>query len=113
MSLRLVVYVSPWCFNCTDTRDALTAWGVPATYVDIKQDAQAAKRVRTWTGFESVPTLVIAEEDNVEPHQPPAALTGRSPRGVDRGTMLTEPTRNELGAWLVRNGFLQEEAVRK
>jgi glutaredoxin len=107
MAKQLVVYVSTYCYNCTDTRQALKEWGVPATFIDVKRDGQAAARVRGWTGFDSVPTLVMAEEGSLEPFEPPADLgRGASPRGVDRGPMLTEPTRAELRAWLVKNGLL-------
>ena len=106
----LVVYVSPWCYNCSDVREALKSWGVTATFVDIKKDPVAAKRVRFWTGYESVPTLLLAEEGSVEPSTEPEVLgLGVSPRGVDRGSMLTEPTRGELKAWLIKNGLLQAE----
>jgi glutaredoxin len=104
---RLVVYISPWCWNCSDTREALKSWGVPATFVDVKKDPTAATKVRAWTGFESVPTLVIAEGEAVDPCEAPLALPGgASPRGVDRGSMLTEPTRTELRSWLEKHGFL-------
>ncbi len=107
MNNRLVVYSSPWCINCLDTQEALKEWQVDYVNVDIKKDKGAAGRVRTWTGFESVPTLVIAGDNSMEPCQEPAPLVpGGSPRGVDRGTMLTEPTRKELHAWLVKHGIL-------
>jgi glutaredoxin len=107
MAKQLVVYMSPWCGNSLDAQRALKEWGVAARFINIKEDKAAAGRVKAWTGFESVPTLVIAEGDSTEPVEPPAALApGRSPRGVDRGVMLTEPTRAELRAWLVRQGLL-------
>lgn len=106
MSRRLVVYMSPWCGNSLDTQRALGEWGIPVTYVNIKEDRAAAAKVRAWTGFESVPTLVIAEEDSLEPFEPPAALaSGSSPRGIDRGSMLTEATRPQLSTWLAKHGF--------
>lgn len=107
MSKRLVVYTSTWCPNSRDTERALTEWGVQATFVNIRSDRAAAAKVRAWTGFESVPTAVIAEENSVEPFEPPASLPeGTSPRGVDRGSMLTEASREELRAWLVKHGLL-------
>ncbi len=108
MANHLVLYMSPWCINCLDTQEALAEWRVEHVVVDIKKDRAAAGRVRTWTGFESVPTLVIAEADSVDPCPPPAPLpAGSSPRGIDRGTMLTEPNRKQLRAWLVKNGILE------
>ena len=110
MVRRLVVYGSPWCYNCKDVREALAAWNVPYVDIDITHDGDAAHRVRTWTGFESVPTLVIADQDSVEPYTLPEPLAHRaSPRGIDRGSMLTEPNRNQLRAWLSTHGLLEVE----
>ena len=107
MAKQLVVYMSPWCGSSLDTQRALTEWGVPCRYVNIKEDQKAAKRVREWTGFESVPTLVIASDGGEEPDEPPAALpAGTGPRGIDRGSMLTEPTRQQLRAWLEKNQLI-------
>jgi hypothetical protein len=64
--------------------------------------------MRQWVGFESVPTVLIAEGESLEPYEPPAPLpAGRGPRGVDRGSMITEASRSELRAWLVKNGLLE------
>ena len=109
MSKRIVVYMSPWCSSSADTQRALKEWGVAATFVNIKEDRAAATRLREMVGFESVPTVIIAEEGAVEPCEPPAALPkGGSPRGVDRGSLITEATRVQLRSWLVKQGMLQE-----
>ncbi len=109
MSRQVVVYMSPWCSSSADTQRALNEWGVPATFVNIKEDRNAANRLRGWVGFESVPTVVLAEEGSVEPYEAPAALpTGSSPRGIDRGSIITEATRVQLRAWLVKQGLLAE-----
>jgi glutaredoxin len=108
MAKRVVVYMSPWCGTSTDTQRALTEWGVPARFINIKEDRDAAARVRSWVGFESVPTVVLAEEESVLPYEPPAPLpSGSSPRGIDRGSMITEAGRPALRAWLVKNELLQ------
>lgn len=109
MSKRLVMYMSPWCSTSTDTQRALNEWKVDAIMVNMKEDRAAAARVKGWVGFESSPTLLIAEGDSLEPSEPPAPLAaGKSPRGIDRGSMLTEPTRPQLRAWLVKHGLLAE-----
>ena len=109
MTRRLVVYMSPWCYTSKDTQSALNEWAVPAAYVNIKEDRAAAARVRDWVGFESVPTLVIADGESLEPFETPAPLTaGASPRGVDRGSMITEASRAQLRTWLVKHEFLAE-----
>ena len=59
-----------------------------------------------WTGHESVPTVVIAADDSVEPIAEPAPLPERrGPRAVDRGTMLTEPNPGQVGPFLGRHGI--------
>ena len=109
MTRQVVVYMSPWCSSSADTQRALNEWGVPAKFVNIKEDRAAATRLRGWVGFESVPTVVLAEEDAVEPYSAPAPLpSGSSPRGIDRGSLITEATRVQLRAWLVRQGILTE-----
>jgi glutaredoxin len=109
MSKRVVAYVSPWCGQSQDTRRALGEWGVPCECVDIKADREAAARLRGWVGHESVPTVVIAEEGSLEPFEPPAPLhPGGGPRGVDRGSMITEASRAELRAFLVKHGLLEK-----
>ncbi len=107
MSKRVVVYMSPWCYTSQDTQRALGEWDVPATFINIKEDRAAAARVKEWVGFESVPTVIIAEGESVEPFEPPAPLAkGASPRGVDRGSMITEANRSQLREWLVAHGVL-------
>ncbi len=109
MAKRVVVYMSPWCSSSADTQRALNEWGVPATFVNIKEDRSAAARLREMVGFESVPTVICADEGSVEPCEPPAALNkGSSPRGVDRGSIITEASRIQLRSWLVKQGFLKE-----
>lgn len=107
MTKRVVVYTSPWCYTSKDTQGALSEWAVPATFINIKEDSGAAARVRGWVGFESVPTVIIAEAGSLEPFEPPAPLpVGGNPRGVDRGSVITEATRSQLRAWLVKHNFL-------
>ena len=109
MSREVVVYMSPWCSSSADTQRALNEWGVPAKFVNIKEDRAAATRLRGWVGFESVPTVLLAEAGAVEPCCPPDSLpSGGSPRGVDRGSMITEASRVQLRAWLVKQGVLAE-----
>ena len=108
MSRRVVAYLSPWCSQSQDTKRALEEWGVPCTVVDIKADLAAAARLRKWVGFESVPTVVIAEGESLEPYEPPKPLMpGSGPRGIDRGSVITEASRADLRAWLVRHGLLE------
>jgi len=109
MTRQVVVYMSPWCSSSQDTQRALKEWGVPATFINVKDDRSAAIRLRGLVGFESVPTVVLVENGGTDPCEPPTDLpTGKSPRGVDRGSIITEATRMQLRSWLVKQGLLQE-----
>jgi hypothetical protein len=73
---------------------------------DIDSDEVAYRKVLAWTGHESVPTLVIAPDDGVDPIEEPAPLPpGRSPRAFDRGAMLTEPSAGQVALFLERHGI--------
>jgi hypothetical protein len=51
--------------------------------------------------------LIVAWRGEELPYEPPAPLPrGASPRGIDRGSMLTEASEEELLAWLRKHGFL-------
>ncbi|MGQ9907791.1 MAG: glutaredoxin family protein [Candidatus Flexifilum sp.] len=110
MSKRLVMYVrSTPCPFMTVARRVLQDYQVDYTEVFIDRDEAARRRVLEWTGFLSVPTIVVAEGDSVLPFEPPAPLErGRSPRGIDRGAMITEANREELAAFLLKHGFIRE-----
>jgi glutaredoxin len=73
----------------------------------IDEDNAAREWLSNWVGFLSVPTLVMANAGENTPFEEPAPLTnGQSPRGVDRGTVITEPTNDELAAWLRKYGLM-------
>ncbi len=53
-----------------------------------------------------MPTLVIAADDGIDPIEAPDPLPGgRGPRGIDRGTMLTEPNPGQIEQFLERHGI--------
>jgi glutaredoxin len=109
MSRRVVVFMSPWCGSSSDTQRALKEWGVDATFVNVKEDREAAARLREWVGFESVPTVFVADGGELTPTEAPLQLAkGISPRGVDRGSMITEASRPQLREWLVKQGMLAD-----
>lgn len=83
-------------------------YDVPYRTIMIDEQPEALERVVQWTGFKSVPTLVIANPGEDLPYTAPEPITG-SPRGVDRGPMITEATRRELTAWLAKHGFIPAE----
>jgi glutaredoxin len=107
MAKQLVCYVTTWCPSCHAAQNALEEWGVRARLVNIGRDREAAGRVRALTGFESVPTFVVVDGESIDPIEPPSPLpAGRGPRGIDRGSVLTEPTNAELKTWLTKHGLL-------
>ena len=81
--------------------------------VYIDEDDMLRQRVLDWTGFLSVPTLIIAAPGEDVPIEAPQNLRkGKSPRGVNRGSMITEPGTQQLKIWLKQHGFInQEQAV--
>lgn len=108
---ELVLYSrSLGCPYVTLAKRVLADCGVPYREVYIDLDADARQRVLAWTGFLSVPTLVAAEPGDDLPYQPPAPLSpGASPRGINRGSLITEPSADQLKAWLAQEGFIQPE----
>lgn len=87
----------------------LNEYDVEVEEVLIDYDVEALERVIGWTGYMSVPTLVVAEEGSKLPIEPPEYLErGVSPKGVNRGSMITEPNRHQLKVWLQQHGFIDE-----
>jgi glutaredoxin len=105
---ELVMYSrSSPCPFVSIARKVLQREGVPYRELMIDKDRTYESRVREWTGFLSVPTLILALPGQDTPYVPPAPLApGASPRGIDRGSMLTEAYEDELLAWLRKHGFL-------
>lgn len=105
---RLVVYGSS--IPCPDM--ARFQWWLQRNevaaieFVDIHREEWAYDRVIEWVGHASVPTLVIASDDDLDPIEPPTPLEhGQRVRGFDRGTMLTEPNPGQIEGFLQRNGI--------
>jgi len=95
------------CPDCQRARQLLQDNAVPFTEIMIDLDPEARARVEAWTGFRAVPTLVVARPGEVLPMTELAPLeSGRSPRGVDRGALITEPDMISLRRWLTAHGFL-------
>jgi glutaredoxin len=108
MVKELVMYSRTWgCPFITVAKHVLNDYGVAYREIMIDTDKAARERVLQWTGFLSVPTLVIARPGEVLPYEAPALLeAGRSPRGIHRDTMITEPNADQLLQWLVEHGFI-------
>ena len=113
MNKELVMYSRSYsCPFVTLAKRVLNDYHVTYRELYIDQDSEARQRVLDWTGFLSVPTLIVAEAGEVLPLVPPEELQrGYSPRGIDRGSMITEPNADELTTWLHRHGFIEEVIV--
>ena len=106
---QVVVYGrTTYCPYLDTARAVFKKHRIRVQEIMIDQDADAASRVVTWTGFRSVPTIIAAETSHNVPYAEPTPLeAGTSPRGVNRGTMITEPSADQLEAWLRQEGFLE------
>ena len=111
MNKKLVMYSRSYgCPFVTIAKRVLDDYGVDYFEIFIDQDTEARQRVLDWTGFLSVPTIVVTTNGDNLPENNPAPLpTGASPRGIDRGAMITEPNVSQLETWLKRHQFIVEE----
>ncbi len=110
MKKELVLYSrTTGCPFITIAKRVLRDYALPYREVFIDKDELYKKRVLDWTGFLSVPTIIVAHEGEDLPFEPFEPLeSGRSPRGIDRGSMITEPNLEEFAQWLLKHGFISE-----
>lgn len=110
--LELVMYSrTTGCPYVTTAKRVLAAHEVPYREIFIDRDEQAKALVLKWTGFLSVPTLIVAEAGHDLPYTEFTPLPqGTSPRGVDRGPMLTEGSSTDVENWLQKHGFIGQSA---
>lgn len=95
------------CPDCERARQLLQDHAVPFQEVMIDLDPAARSYVEKLTGFHAVPTLVVAQPGDATPISEPRPLEhGRSPRGVDRGPVISEPDMISLKRWLLGHGFI-------
>jgi glutaredoxin len=113
MNKELVMYGrTTGCPFITVAKRVLHDYAVPYRELFIDQDLPARQRVLDWTGFLSVPTLIIACPGEDLPYAQPTPLpAGESPRGINRGSMITEANIDELTAWLVQHGLVDPATV--
>jgi glutaredoxin len=105
---ELVMYSRTFgCPFVTVAKTVLDDYDVAYREVFIDRDDSALERVVEWTGFRSVPTLIVANQGEDVPYTDFDSLPeGESPRGIDRGVMITEPNMTEFVAWLTKHGFI-------
>ncbi|MCC6799404.1 MAG: glutaredoxin family protein [Anaerolineae bacterium] len=109
MAYEIVMYsrFSP-CPYVRSAKRVLERERIPYRELYIDEDPAAKQRVIEWTGFQSVPTIILAQPGEILPYEEPQPLaSGASPKGVDRGTMITEPGEVQLENWLRRHGFMK------
>ena len=88
-------------------RLCLEEFGVPYTEINISREADAAQELEELIGCLAVPTLLVADE-NRHPLTSPTPLSRyQSVRNVDRGSVISEPSREGLRQFLIRHTFLQ------
>ncbi|MEM9953402.1 MAG: glutaredoxin family protein [Chloroflexota bacterium] len=105
---ELVMYSRTFgCPYVSIAKRVLEQYNVPYREIMIDKDADAKQRVLDWTGFLSVPTMVIANQGDDLPYTDVTPLEqGKSPRGIDRGPMLTEASTEQVEAWLRKHDLI-------
>jgi glutaredoxin len=107
---EIVIYVrTAYCGPVALARDLLNRYNIPYREIYIDKDPAMAARVKEWTNFHSVPTLIIANPGEDVPYTdffPPPP--DRPLRGYNRGPMITEPSNQQLEDWLHQHGFLDK-----
>ena len=108
MEKELVMYSRTLgCPYISIAKKTLAEYNIPFREIYIDKDDKARQHVLNWTGFLSVPTLIIANRGEDLPYQVPSHLNqGASPRGINRGSMITEASRDELIIWLQQHGLI-------
>ena len=88
-------------------RTSLQEFGVPYTEVNISREPDAALELQELIGCLAVPTLLVADGQR-HPIEPPTPIGPyQSVRNVDRGSVISEPTRDGLRQFLVKHALLQ------
>lgn len=87
-------------------RLCLQDFGVPFTEVNISREPDAALELEQLIGCLAVPTLVVADEQR-QPIEPPSPIGPyQSVRNIDRGAVISEPSRDGLRQFLIKHALL-------
>lgn len=88
-------------------RRCLQEFNVPFVEVNISREPEAALELEQLIGCLAVPTLLVADEQR-RPSEPPIPIGPyQSVRNVDRGAVISEPSRDGLRQFLVKHALLQ------
>ena len=106
---RLLMYVrNRTCPDQELARRCLTEFELEPIEINISRDRDAAQTLMEWIGSLSVPTLVVVGEDS-EPITPPRRIgSEQSARNIDRGSIISEPDRDGLRAFLIKHGLISD-----
>ena len=110
MDKEIVMYVRrAYCPNVALARDVMQRYNISYREILIDDNPTMAARVKEWTNYYSVPTIIIANPGQDIPCTDVLPLpTDRFNRGYDRGPMITEPNNQQLEDWLHKHGFLNK-----
>ncbi len=104
---RLLLYTRER--TCPDqelARRCLAEFNISYIEINISREPDAAQTMHELVGCLAVPTLVITDEEN-NPIEPPRPIGQyASVRNVDRGSIISEPSRTGLQHFLIRHGLL-------
>ena len=88
-------------------RLCLQEFGVSYAEINISREPDAAQELEELIGCRAVPTLIVADEER-RPITPPSPIGPRqSVRNVDRGSVISEPSREGLRQFLIKHALLQ------
>ena len=104
---QLVIYTRDrTCPDQTLVRQCLKEWGLPAIEINISHEVDAVPRLAELIGCLAIPTLMVTDEHD-QPIEPLAPLTAfQSVRNIDRGAVISEPSREGLRRFLQKHGLL-------
>jgi glutaredoxin len=87
-------------------RLCLQEFGVPYTEVNISREPDAALELQELIGCLAVPTLLVADEQRRPIELPTPTGPHQSVRNVDRGAVISEPSRDGLRQFLSKHALL-------
>ncbi len=110
MKKEIVMYIrNAYCPWVAQARDLMNRYNIPYREINIDDDPKMAARVKEWTNYHSVPTIVVANPGEDVPYTDFLPCpTDRPIKGYDRGPIITEATNKELENWLRKHNFLDK-----
>lgn len=108
---RLLMYVrNTGCPDQLAARRYLQEFGVAPIEINISTDRDAAQMLLELVGSLSAPTFVVTDDDD-QPLTPPIPFgPGQCTRNTDRGSVISEPSRDGLRAFLIKHGWLKHDS---